>query len=159
MARKAQAWSLDLIIGVLIFMVAAGIVISLLTDRDNQDPAPLRVESEVVATKLVTQEDLQIAPGNQLNMAALYALAANATKDYDATRGKLGVQNEFCIYLQDEEGNLIFIKDPSDLDESDGINTYAGVGSATGEVNLTSQEIPCGKKCYMDDDGSCNWIA
>ncbi len=152
MARRAQAWSLDLIIGVLIFMIGAGVIISLLTSKDDQDPAPLRVESEVIATKLVAEESLQVAPANQLDMATLYALAANSSEDYDTTREGLGVQNEFCIYLQDEDGNLVFIQDPNDPTQS-----YAGVGSSNGDLNLTNQNIPCGRPCEMQSDGTCKF--
>lgn len=150
MRRTGQAWSTDLIIGVLIFLIGAGVILSLLASKEQDDPASLRIESEVIATKLVTQEDIRIAPSNQLDMAALYALAANTTEDYGRTRDRLDIQNEFCIYLHDEEGNLVFIQDPTDPTQS-----YAGAGSGSGELNLTAQAIPCGLPCEMKPDGTC----
>lgn len=142
---------MDLIIATLIFLVGAAVVISLLTGQQREDASSLRVESEVIATRLVQETALDVAPDNQLNMAVLYALASASATDYDAARDDLGAQSEFCIYLQDEEGNIVFIRDPENPTQA-----YAGVGSGSGEVNLTAQGIPCGVPCTILADGTCS---
>ncbi len=152
MRPTGQAWSTDLIIGVLIFLVSAGIIVSLLSNQRQEDPAPLRISSEVVATKLTQDEQLQVAPDSQLSMAQLYALAQDAQTDYQGVKDELGVQDEYCIYLRDENGNLVFIEDPANPN-----NKYAGVGSGNGAVNLTNQGIPCGTPCRMQADGTCDF--
>jgi len=152
MRSAGQAWSTDLLIGVLIFLVSAGIIVSLLSSQQQEDPAPLRISSEVVATKLTQDEQLQVAPDSQLSMADLYALAQDADTDYQRVKGELGVQDEYCIYLRDENGNLVFIEDPANPD-----NKYAGIGSGNGAVNLTNQGIPCGIPCQMQADGTCDF--
>lgn len=138
---KGQVWSLDLVIGMLVFLLAVGTIYSFLNVRTGKDPTPLRIESEVVATALTTGTDdpgLKVADQNQLDMNRLGTLAAEAEVNYTQLKRRLGIDHDFCIYLQDEEGNLIYVKDTSG-------NTYAGIGSRTGELNLTD-DTPCGIK-------------
>lgn len=135
-AAQGQAFSVDLLIGVLVFMLAIGIIYSLLNSKGADDPAQLRIESEVIAERLTSAASLQVAPENQLNMEDLAMLAKD---EYEEVKAQLGVQEEFCIYLQDENGNLIYIQDSSTGER------YAGVGSGTGEITLTDKDIPCGQ--------------
>jgi hypothetical protein len=131
---RGQAWSIDLIFGVIIFMISVGIIYALLVSRDRQDVAPLRIESEVIANKLAFDPQLRVAENNQLNPQSL----ANLTRlQYDALKAQLGVQDEFCIYLEDSQGNLIYIQD--------GSTKYTGIGSGSGELNLSG--TPCGRVC------------
>ena len=132
--RSGQAWSMDLVIGVIIFMLAAGIIFTLLVNREQEDTAPLRIESEVIATKLTTDPILQIAPNNQLDAEKLSLLAE---REYESLRKDLGVNNEFCIFIQDESGQLLYVLD------GDG-NKYTGIGSGNGELNLSG--TPCGQQ-------------
>jgi hypothetical protein len=135
MKVRGQAWSMDLIIGVLVFMLAIGIIYTLLASRGRQDIAPLRIESEVIATKLSDDPTYRIAENNQIDEARLTALLGNATLDYQTLKAQLGVQNEFCIYLRDENGNLTYILDANG-------RPYSGIGSGNGEFNLSG--TPCG---------------
>lgn len=141
---KGQAFSMDLVIGVLIFMLALGIIYSLLAKGTGDESATLRIESEVIAERLTSSSG--IAQQNQLQMEGLAAVAQSAEIDYDALREQLGVQGEFCIYLTDENGNLVYIQDPATNKK------YPGVGSSNGDITLTQWDIPCGKAC---DSGEC----
>jgi hypothetical protein len=133
---KGQAWSIDLILGVLIFLISLGIIYSLLLGRNQENPATLRIESEVIATKLVTDPSVQVASDNALDVSKVVALTS---QQYDALKQQLGAKHDFCIYLQDDQGNLVYIVDPATGDK------YPGVGSKTGDFNLSGW--PCGKKC------------
>ena len=147
---KGQAWSIDLVIGVLIFLIAVGAIYSILSSRQHEDPAPLRIESEVIATILTNNASnqlLQVAEGNQLEMDKLGGLATRANNDYELLKQELGIQNEFCIYLQDEEGNLIYITG------TDG-KKYAGIGPGDPSLNLTENQLPCGTPCTLSG-GAC----
>ncbi|MBR9700540.1 hypothetical protein GOV11_01605 [Candidatus Woesearchaeota archaeon] len=140
MAKKArgQAWSMDLVIGVLVFLLAIGIVYTLLNQQAREDVAPLRTEAEVVATKLTQDPTTSVAPGNVLDMDKLYSITAG-NKQYEDLQEELGIKNEFCIYLVDEDGNVAHILDPSNPNAP----KYTGIGSGTGEVMIAG--IECGK--------------
>jgi len=134
---RGQIWSVDLAIGMLVFLLAIGTIYSLLNAKEAQDVSPLRIESEVVATVLTTganSPELRVATENQLNMEALGDLAA---KDYNELKTSFGIENDFCIFLEDEDGNLIYIENNGEL--------YAGIGPNNGDLNLAS-DTPCGKK-------------
>lgn len=137
---------MDLIIGVLVFMLAIGVVYSLLTGQQQEDVAPLRIESEVVATKLTSDQSLKVADSNKLDMSKLSSLATLAEQNYTELKKELGIEHEFCIYVQDEEGNLIYI------DAGSG-ERFTGVGSGTSDVNLSN--VPCGRRCTLAPDGTC----
>ncbi len=138
-SRKGQALSVDLVIGVLIFLVALGAIYSLLGSRQQEDPTPLRIESEVIATILTSNassQQLQVADNNQLSMDQLGMLAHQAQGDYGSLKEQLGIKNEFCIYLQDDQGNLVYIRDQNGT-------RYSGIGSGSDDLNVSGVE--CGR--------------
>jgi len=126
--RRGQAWSMDLIFGVIIFMLSIGVIYGILTSRQQNDVAAYRIESETIATKLAIDPRVQVTDGNQLDPAKLLALSKTS---YDQLRADLGVQNDFCIFIEDEMGNIIYLVDPSDGTK------YAGVGANSPEMNFT----------------------
>lgn len=135
MGGRGQTWSMDLIIGVLIFMLAMGVIYALLMSKTREDIAPLRIESEVIATKLTEDPYLQVAANNQLDAKRL----GNLTEiDYETLRQEFGAQHEFCIFLKDESGNLTYIVDNQG-------RKYTGIGSGNGDLNLSG--VPCGQIC------------
>ena len=141
---KGQIWSVDLAIGMLVFLLAVGTIYSLLNAKGAEDPAPLRIESEVVATVLTTGADapgLRVADENKLDMIALGDLANRAQTDYEQIKDTFGIDNNFCIFLEDEDGNLVCLQDSSG-------QLFAGIGPDDGKLNLTtdgSGGIPCGR--------------
>jgi len=141
-ARKGQAWSIDLMIGVLVFLLAIGTIYSLMNSKIATDPEPLRIESEVIATVLTSNTSntlLQVADENQLSMENLMLLATESELDYDTLKEQLGVENEFCIYLQDEDGNIVYIEDPTAPGPR-----YTGIGSGSSGLNISG--TPCGEQ-------------
>ena len=131
---RGQAWSLDLVFGVLIFMLSLGVIYALLMSRDKDNSTPLRIESEVIATKLASDPTLAVATDNQLNIGKLSTMTG---MDYNSLRSQLGVKNEFCIYLEDDQGNLVYI--------INGTNKYTGIGAGSDELNISG--TPCGQVC------------
>lgn len=140
MGERGQAWSMDLVIGVLIFLLVAGVIYAFLIDRDKNDITPLRIESEVIATKLTTDSSIAVAENNQLDVAQMITLS---DEDYEQLKKQLGVNREFCVFLQDDRGNLVFINASG--------KKVNGIGSSTGEINLSG--CPCGSA--IDDGGNC----
>jgi hypothetical protein len=140
---RGQTWSMDLIFGILIFLLAVGIIYAILAAKSKGDTGMLRIESEVIANKLATPDErvdtLQVATNNQLDMAKLGALANETATDpaaYARLKEQFGARHEFCIYLQDDAGNLVYIQDANG-------NKYTGIGPGDGELNISG--TPCGK--------------
>jgi flagellar basal body-associated protein FliL len=143
MGARGQSWSMDLIIGVVIFLLAIGVIYAVLTSKAKEDITPLRIESEVVATKLTTTEsskdnELIVVTNNQLDEEKLTSLAekAKTTEGYEALKAQLGVKNDFCIVLLDEKGNVVYLTDNNG-------NKYTGIGPA--DDNFKISGTPCGK--------------
>lgn len=138
MNKRAQSWSMDLVIGFVIFLLAVGIIYAVLTSKSKEDTAPLRVDSEAVATKLTTPEASQdqkvlVADKNQLDIGKLNDLTQ---ADYNKLKQQFGVNNDFCIYLLDENGNTVYLRD------SAGKN-YTGIGPNSTKFNISG--TPCGR--------------
>ena len=138
MNGRGQSWSMDLIIGVVIFLLAIGVIYAVLTSKAKEDTTPLRLESEAVATKLTTTDaaqnkDILVAQNNQLDINKLNNLTQ---EDYEKLKKELGVTNDFCIYLLDEKGNLVYLTTSS--------GNYTGIGPADSKFNISG--VPCGKK-------------
>jgi hypothetical protein len=125
---------MDLVFGVLIFMLAVGVIYALFMSKDRDTTTPLRIESEVIAVKLSNDPLLRVTEENQLNIQKLNNLT---TLGYEQLRTQLGVKNEFCIYLEDEQGNVVYI--------INGTNKYTGIGSGSAELNISG--TPCGQIC------------
>ena len=134
MGRRGQMWSMDLVIGVLIFMLAVGVIYTLLMSRSRDDIAPLRIESKVIATKLSDDPTLKIADNNRIDTIKLNAIM---DMSYDQLKTQFGVKDDFCIYLRDENGNLTYFIDNKG-------NAWAGIGPRNGQLNLSG--TPCGCK-------------
>jgi Tfp pilus assembly protein PilO len=121
---KGQAWSIDLVIGVLIFLLVIGLFYVLLIRNFDEDTSELEIASETIATKLVDEEG-GIISENQVNKDQLKALA---DKKYDDLKKELEIGTDFCIFLEDEEGNVINITDSSG-------NSFVGIGSS--KINIS----------------------
>ena len=127
---KGQAWSIDVVIGVLIFLIVIGLFYVLLIGNFKKDTTELQIASETIATKIVAPKGtgVGIMNNNQIEKDTLL----NYTNDYEGLKSALGVSSDFCIFLEDEEGNVINI--------SNSTHTVVGVGSS--EINVSGS--PCG---------------
>jgi len=117
MNSKAQSWSIDIGIAVFVFIVAFLSVYGLLNADKNTQTSELKEEASIVI-KQVSSEDtnLRIIDGNQINESKLNELK---NVNYDELKRKLRVAGDFCIYFEDDEGNLVIIG-----------NSYTGIGSS-----------------------------
>lgn len=133
---RGQAWSIDLVIGVLIFLLVIGLFYVLLMKNFNKDTTELQIASETIATKIIDDKTpaaggVGIIKDERIDKNALEDLAG---KDYETLKKEFGITSDFCIFLEDEDGNVINITNNSTKE------TFVGIGSS--EINISGS--PCG---------------
>ena len=129
--KNAQTWSIDLIMGVIIFMLVIAIFYAFLSSKGSEPIKDLEADARAVDTK-VTGKQLTslgvITEEGSINKTKFDQLC---DENYEDVKKKLGIENEVCIYLEDEDGNII----PCGPDK-------AGIGN--GEDIKVTEDTPCG---------------
>ncbi len=126
---KAQTWSVDVILAVIIFMGAFFIFYALLYGNSNTEAGSLKEDASIVIKQVSSGDSsLKILNKNELNISK-----ANELKNlsYEELKQRLRVEGDFCIYIEDENGNLVLIN-----------NSYKGIGSSS--INISG--TPCSQK-------------
>lgn len=114
---KAQSWSMDITIGVIVFIVAFFIVYSLLNPDQKAKASELKEEASTVIQQIASEEaPLRIVDNNEIKEERLNELKSLS---YDELKRKLRVEGDFCIYIEDDKGNIV----PID-------STHKGIGSS-----------------------------
>ena len=131
--RKGQNWSVDAIIAVVIF---TGVILSFFyitsvgshgkkTDdfaREAQKIPGILSNSPNTSLNIIVEGD-KIHPGRLENFTSL---------NYRDLKSKLGLRNDFCIHLEDENGYLIFLNETGNI---------SGFGSSRAKVaNISCKE-------------------
>ncbi len=105
---KAQSWSIDIILGFVIFIVATVIFYSILNTNTELKVEKSKKEA-LMAIQYITSDNklVGIVDGDKLSEIKLERL--NLLSYGDLKKG-LGTEGDVCIYLEDEKGNVIPIK-------------------------------------------------
>lgn len=123
---KAQSWSIDLALGVIVFMVAFFIFYTLLGESPNSREADLKEDASSVIRQVSSPSDaFGIASNSQFNDSKAGELK---NMNYNELKKRLRVEGDFCIYLEDEKGNIVLIN-----------NSYKGIGTP----NIIITNTPC----------------
>ncbi len=105
--KRGQNFSIDAIIAVALFLVAAILLFytagPVATDKQSSE---LKKESKSIASTLSSEQNLTVVfiKGAKID-GERFAAAANLS--YETLKSLLGVNSEFCIYLEDEKGNVV----------------------------------------------------
>jgi len=127
--RKSQSWSIDIILGVIVFMAAFFVFYALLNADQGSKAGSLKEEASVIIKQVTADNSLvRVIDSNEVNISRLNELK---NLSYDELKRRLKIEGDFCIYLEDEKGNLILIN-----------NSYKGIGAAN--INLSG--APCSQK-------------
>lgn len=125
--KKSQAWSIDVMLAIVIFITTIVLFFVFLSPAQKSNVGELQDEASIVLRDIESADsDLGIVDGTIVNETKLQELLG---KDYQAIKKSLRIKNDFCIYFEDENGNVINID-----------ATHTGVGSDT----ITVSDIPCG---------------
>jgi hypothetical protein len=135
---QGQSWSMDIILAFVVFVLVIGIFYALLTNNNKDKTADLTLESRTLVSSLdmangqVNQLTI-IEKGNieTVKLETLY----QSQDDYMKIKRQLGIRGDFCIYVVDQYGKIIVVKD------TDGNYTLASFGNDT----CTVSSNPCGR--------------
>ena len=127
--KKAQSWSMDIALGVIIFTAAFFVFYALLNANTNTKASNLKDEAYIVITQITSEDSIvRVVDGNEVNIDKLNELK---NLSYDDLKRKFRVEGDFCIYLEDGKGNFVIIN-----------NSYKGIGAPS--INLSG--TPCSQK-------------
>ncbi|MEK6943289.1 MAG: hypothetical protein AABX00_04465 [Nanoarchaeota archaeon] len=127
--KKSQSWSIDVVLGFIIFMSAFFIAYTMISGNDEVKVDLLKKESLTII-KQVTSEDskLKLVDNNEIDSEKIEELKA---MDYEDLKRRLRADKDFCIYMEDSNGNLVLMN-----------NNYLGIGSP--DIDLAG--TPCSQR-------------
>ena len=126
---KAQSWSLDITLAVIVFIITFLVVYGLLNESPNSKIGALRDEASIILQQIVSSDaPYRIIDSNEVNVSKLNQLK---NISYDELRSVLRIEGDFCIFMEDDKGSLVLMN-----------NSYVGVGSP----NIILSGVPCSQK-------------
>lgn len=126
---KAQSWSIDIALGVVIFIASFFVLYSILSQNPNAKAEGLKEQSSLIARQLASSDALiRITDNNEINVSRLNELK---NLSYGELKQKLRMEGDFCLYFEDESGYLVLMD-----------NSYRGIGAPS--INLSG--APCSQK-------------
>ncbi len=107
MKHTAQTISADALIAVALFMIAIIFFFSLSNDSDKgKEATGLKSESSKLVSALSGEKNSSdtLITGSKINERKLSELSK---LNYSYLKDSLGVDSDFCIHFEDDEGNVI----------------------------------------------------
>src|SRR3989344_7718186 len=127
--KKSQSWSVDIALGVIVFMAAFFIFYSLLSTNPNTKASNLKEEASIIIKQFGSGDaSIRIIDNNEVNTSKVNELK---NISYDELKKRLRIESDFCIYFEDDKGYIMIIN-----------NSYRGVGAPN--INLSG--APCSQK-------------
>lgn len=124
---KSQAFSMDIMIAVIIFIGTIFIFYSIISGGEESKIDELEDDASIVMENIATEDSaVRITEGIAIDEEKLEELLG---MDYSEIKKKLRVENDFCIFLEDGEGNIIYLE-----------AGQPGIGSDKIKVS----DVPCG---------------
>lgn len=116
-------------LAVLVFFAAFVIFYILVGSKPDTKVSNLRQEASAAVNQISSSDALyKVVDGNELNDSRLEMLK---NTDYDELKRIMRTDGDFCIYIEDEQGQIVRID-----------NSYSGIGSQ----NINLNEVPCSQK-------------
>jgi len=129
--KSSQAWSLDIMLAIVIFIGTIFVFYAILSNNPKSSVDNLEDDAAKVLENIASEDpDLGFIDGIEINQEKLQGLLL---EDYEEIKKQLRVENDFCIFLEDENGNVIKI------DEN-----FAGIGSSNIQIGEDLDVKPCG---------------
>ena len=127
--KKSQSWSIDIIVAVVVFMGAFFLFYTILNSNPNTKASSLKQDASSVIKQIAAEDSsLRVIDNNEVNESRLNELK---NLSYDELKRQFRVEGDFCIYMEDDKGNIVLIN-----------NSYKGVGTPSIMVGGT----PCSQQ-------------
>jgi len=136
--KKAQSWSIDLVLGLVIFVLILSVFYMLLSKDDSANVIVMKSSGNKVMNMVDSKSSNTLnsfVDGNNVNMSKLEEFYK--TENYEAIRKELGLKGDFCIILEDKNGNVISIMN----------STKRIYGFGSEDINISG--CPCGQSCNI----------
>ncbi len=128
--KCGQAWALEVLLAVSVFVIIFVFVFSLI--GFSQDDPYKKLQSQTISLANAVTQDSTFAFVSR-GQVDKEKFAELATMNYRDLKKKLGIKDDFCIFFEDSEGNMVNV--------SVGGKTYTAIGNGS-SINLSG--VPCG---------------
>jgi len=113
--KKAQTWSIDVMIAVGIFIVVVISFFYIINQSKTTKTEELRTEGETIPDILISSEPEENLSAVVESIVSEERLEELAGKSYDELKRELGVKGDFYIHFEDEQGNIIYIDNKAEV--------------------------------------------
>lgn len=122
---------MDVLIAIVIFILSFIIIYSIANEKTDSGVHDFFQTAEIISDEAnLDKSNLSVVSSGEINETKIRDLAEI---EYEDLKDRLDINKDFCIYFEDEDGNLIQIDDGMG-------GTIGGVGS--GDINV-SDDISC----------------
>jgi len=105
--KTSQAFSMDIMIAIIIFIGTIFVFYSVIYSKQDNKVEDLQDEASIVLKNVVSEDsDVGIVDGTEVNETKLRQLLG---EDYATIKERIRVESDFCIFLEDENGDIIYI--------------------------------------------------
>jgi len=127
--ERAQVWSIDVLLALVIFVAVILIFYTTLNARQNPGLKELQMEASALKIALEKNTRIGFISSDKIDSTKLQNFSQRVGEDYSGVKEELGIRGDFCIFYEDEEGNLI------------PVDGKAGIGNSTDKLLIN------GKRC------------
>lgn len=117
--EKAQVWSVDVLLAVVIFVAVILIFYTTMTARQGPELTDLESEAGSVKTELEQNHELGFITQGEINDSKLEDFVNMTEENYTEIKEKLGIKGDFCIFYEDTQGNIILIDNKTGIGGAD----------------------------------------
>lgn len=116
--RSGQVASMDIIMATVMFLMVAAFILSYIFSGVTGDRlSALDGESRVILSTLVSSDadsssQLQISEAGNLDPRALGSFIHRMLYTegfYDDMKSEFNIENEFCVHIEDSDGNVVYL--------------------------------------------------
>ena len=129
---KGQAWSIDIIIAVVLFVAAFMFFYVTISGAPTSETTAILIEDgEQLATMLTSDTELSVVKENKLSDSKVIKVSDIS---YEEIRRIAGLKSDFCIHFEDESGNIINVTGVQSIGNSEvNITFKTGVVTSCGQ--------------------------
>jgi len=108
-SRKAQIFSTDVVIATILLILAFTTVIYLVSRSGETASSKELIKDNRMISEVLTKQESTIGFlfNNKIDETKLEEFA---TKDYEDIKQAMGLESEFCMHFEDEDGNLFVVE-------------------------------------------------